>query len=527
MLTVKLKNKSVSNTELLGRYTSQNTGLFMKLYNNFELSEDRAFRKELLDKFNLFDVSMLDFCIDDVSVKLNQYETRNSKMQAEIISIKKVLGDKKLKRKIRYKLNNKLVRLKKDINKNICFGGKDLIRIITKSAQEGKSEQYEKYLAEFQKKRKLGIYLIGRANEGGNRKVDFDLTNNRIVFKPSKNNHIEIEFTSRRDKDLLAKLQQMADAKLIPITVRISEDYTYLSYDESLVAGYAFDKTGFYRAIKEQNIKTKEGRKELWKSFMAELEERKLVGKIKNRFASIDINPQEIGLVIAEKINDKGDNIIIYKETFDLSKHSSKLKLSSSDSKQFYQNNKRKHEVREVWKKIFELCEHYRVYNFVMEDLEFKPKAGEKNSKEANRKTKNIWHRELTEKLIAKWTNIYGLNLIPVNPCYSSFMGNLIHNDYDPIASARELLRRGIIKYIKGNSLYPAVSSINRERLIHLLGENVPSQEFLNWNKLYKQISSAGLRYRNKDKELLLNPYQANYLNGCEQSGVLRLSLCS
>ena len=50
MLTLKLKNKSVSNIKLLKEYLFQSTGLFMKLYNNFELSQDKTFRADYCSK---------------------------------------------------------------------------------------------------------------------------------------------------------------------------------------------------------------------------------------------------------------------------------------------------------------------------------------------------------------------------------------------------------------------------------------------------------------------------------------------
>ena len=87
-----------------------------------------------------------------------------------------------------------------------------------------------------------------------------------------------------------------------------------------------------------------------------------------------------------------------------------------------------------------------------------------------------------------------GLNLVEVNPVYTSFIGNMIYDDQDPIASSLEIGRRGIVKFLKGSSIYPKVSRINQEKLNYLLGENVDI-EGLGWKQLYKRIYL--LRYRN------------------------------
>lgn len=72
----------------------------------------------------------------------------------------------------------------------------------------------------------------------------------------------------------------------------------------------------------------------------------------------------------------------------------------------------------------------------------------------------------------------------------------MIHEEYDPVASAKELLRRGIVKYIKGNSLYPEIAKINRQKLTYLVGENIEFQDYIS---LYKHFTCAGLRYRNRE----------------------------
>ncbi len=222
-----------------------------------------------------------------------------------------------------------------------------------------------------------------------------------------------------------------------------------------------------------------------------------------NRFASVDQNPYEISLVIGDKIseNKDGEFKVIHKHVFDLKNLCENRRLASDDVKKLNLNNKLKNEIKEIWKQIFTTCMHYKVYNFITEELDFKENHKKETSKEFNRQTKNIWHRELSKKLIQKWINIYGLKHIEVNPCYSSFIGNFIHDEYDPIAAAIEILRRGIVKFLKGSSLYPDTRLINQRKLDYLAGENILGQSWDSWNSLYKLTTRAGLRYRNRDKE--------------------------
>lgn len=489
----------------------QSTGLFYKLYNNAELLEDKGFKKELFSKYNLIDVSMMESIISDVKTKLIKNETFDRKKIVEIDQIKSILDNKNktiITKRKRYKLINKLSQLNRDLNKDSCFGGKELLRKITKHAQLSKNlngklsnveikinkDLYERELKEFRAKRSLGVYVIGRACNYGNRKFDFDLLNNRIIFKPNKSNQIEIIFSDKRI-NILEKLQHMINLNAIPVTVRLTNEHVYLSYDESILNGYNFDKNEFNRTIKINNITSVNGRKDVSKIFFNRQEERKLVGKIENRFASVDLNPQEIGFVIGEKINDKGDYKVIAKHCYDISLLSKKNGLSSTENKRYV--NKRKHEIKEVWKSIFTIMIHYKVYNFVCEDLNFKTDHKKTTTVEFNRLTKNIWYRTLTSQLISKYVNTYGFKHIEVNPCYSSFVGNMCHVEYDPVASAKELLRRGIVKYIKGNSLYPEIVKINQQKLTYLVGENI---EFQNFVSLYKHITCTGLRYRNREK---------------------------
>ena len=111
-----------------------------------------------------------------------------------------------------------------------------------------------------------------------------------------------------------------------------------------------------------------------------------------------------------------------------------------------------------------------------------------------NRKTKNIWHRELTTNLITKYCNILGIEKIEVNPCYSSFIGNIQHNYFDPLNAALEIARRGKSKYTKG-AFYPSLERTDFDTM-YRLGLDVQNSTVTNWQEALKLFKNAGLRYR-------------------------------
>jgi IS605 OrfB family transposase len=104
---------------------------------------------------------------------------------------------------------------------------------------------------------------------------------------------------------------------------------------------------------------------------------------------------------------------------------------------------------------LFGLMEHFKAHTIIIEDLEsLKPK--DNGSKKANRKINNLWNRTFIKEIIERKCSQTGTILIYINPAYSSFIGNVNHNEYDPIAASIEIARRGINKYSKGG-FYPEI----------------------------------------------------------------------
>ena len=231
------------------------------------------------------------------------------------------------------------------------------------------------------------------------------------------------------------------------------------------------------------------------------LEEELSLKKIKNRYCSIDMNPDGIGVCIFDSVNNK--QIFIEKFYINFSKNNINLGLSSDNELNKKQTRKRKDELLYSLSRLFDKLRHYKVYNFIIEELNFKNVEGKKV---VNRKINNLWNRELILNKIRKEVCLSEMNLIEVNPVYTSFIGNIQHEEYDPISAAIEIGRRGSLKYNKG-SFYPKINSKDIDTLESIIGysilNDVQDLNTITWKLLYKNY--AKFRWRrslNKKKYL-------------------------
>jgi hypothetical protein len=244
----------------------------------------------------------------------------------------------------------------------------------------------------------------------------------------------------------------------------------------------------------------------LFQQYKNEQKTRKLANKKPNRYLAVDLNPEHVGFSIVEKQTDESLRVI-HKAVLDCSKLNPRMGLSSTNEAQVGQNHKRRFELCELWKYLFRLAHHYKVAYFVSEDLEFQPPNENTHSREANRKTKNLWHRELTHKLIQKYCNTLGIESVSVIAAYSSFVGNIQHDDFDPISASLEIARRGIVKYTKGSSIFPTVRSQDKDTM-YQLGLDVPWDSVQTWKQAFGHFAASGLRYRRDfDKTKFLDNY--------------------
>ena len=98
----------------------------------------------------------------------------------------------------------------------------------------------------------------------------------------------------------------------------------------------------------------------------------------------------------------------------------------------------------------------------------------------------------MTNKLLLL-SNIYGYELVKVNPVYSSFIGNLIYGNSDTpdmVAASIEIARRGYKKYEK-KWFYPA---FNIERLDEQWKQTLTGVK--DWKNAFLKIKNSKVKYR-------------------------------
>ena len=341
--------------------------------------------------------------------------------------------------------------------RHIVFGGKWNLK------------QYLKGLItkeQFKQKRQRPLCSIGESIYKGNRLFAFDLSNNRVVYKPTRGIRKEILFCPVKKKlaNELAKVQELASQKKMPITVKFTDKHLYLTYDESLI----YHET--YKGLKQ------------------------------NRVLGIDMNPNYIGVSVIEF--DKNDEFrVLHKEVYDLTALTKSSGKASNDKKSKYYTNKLKHETLAIAHKINRLVDYWKCSKLAIEDLSIKPSDKQKGSA-FNRLCNNKWERQLFVNKLKMLSGIHRYELVEVNPAYSSIVGNFAYGSPttpDMVASASEIARRAYKKFEKG-WFYPRfnISHINEQWKQTLCGVK-------SWKTLFPKIKEAGLKYR-----FLLSDYVGN-----------------
>lgn len=355
-----------------------------------------------------------------------------------------------------YKLNG---------NKRILFGGKYNLR------------QYMRGLigkATFKYRRMFPIGLLGQKDSKGNRLVAFDLDNHRIVYKPNRNRHVEIKFLPMRKKisDELGKVQELASQKKIGITVKLSDKFIWLTYDETLIHQERFTR----------------------------LQGRRVLG--------IDMNPEYIGLSILE-FNRKNDFIVLHKRVYDLTRLTRKSGKPSDSNENKYLTNKLKFETIAIAHEISRLVNVWKCRTVAVEDLNIRP-ADTGKGKAVNRKCNNVWQRRLFITKLKMLAGIHEFDITEVNPAYSSIVGNFAYgngNTPDMVAASIEIARRAYRKFDKG-WFYPRFNiQFRDEQWKQTLG---PVDD---WKGLFSKIKETGMKYRFLLRDYIQNAvFSKNYI---------------
>jgi IS605 OrfB family transposase len=462
--TQKLHIKSNSNPSFIEKKQIEYSYAFRELYKHFDTS-DKVFLSYISKKYNLskWEINCL---VIDVKTKISQIQTNKDKIALKIISLEKDIKELKIK-PISRKNKSKMFRLKKKLkyqnnllSKDIVFGTKQLLRRISFLSNDKEKNRIEikKLQKEFKEKRVQPLNYTGnKTDNNSNRYFDFDFKNQTIIYKPNAKTKIEIKYsTSKKYQNQLLQLEEIKNSNQQPITVRLSNKFIYICFDEEKLNGFDFNQKEYYKEIKEFDSSIK---KQISQKYCIEQKDRRLKGKNKDRFCNMDFNPEFVGYSITEKTNKDEEFKILETGCFGLEQLSKKNRKSSNHKDSFYLTNKRKYELSLIYKSLFKKIKHYNCGTIVTENLEFKEKNLKEENKEFNRKCKNIWKLDFQMQLIQKHCNETGVIWEKVKPHYTSFIGNMKYSYFDPINASIEIGRRGMFKYNKGFKYLPELDS--------------------------------------------------------------------
>lgn len=304
---------------------------------------------------------------------------------------------------------------------------------------------------DFKNSKSRGFTSEGECPQKGNRHFEFDILNNTIIYKRNKKEHISLSLPNlkKKIKDELLKVQFLMESKSISVTIKLKNGYIFITFDESIV----------HESLKLKDLKS-------------------------NRVMGIDLNPNYIGFSILE-FNEDDSFSVLKKGVFDVT-------LLNKD----FKKNKKRHELRELNHKLIKICKHYKVSKICVEDLSIKS-SDKGQGKTFNRLCNNQWNRDVTLNNLKILTSTYGIELVEVNPIYSSFVGNIEYGDEntpDMVASSIEIARRGYKKFLKG-WFYPNLNLSNVRNKFNQWKEEIYSN-IENWKNLFDKVKKSGMRYR-------------------------------
>ena len=270
----------------------------------------------------------------------------------------------------------------------------------------------------------------------------------------------------------LSKVQELAEQNKITVSIKLSDKYVWLTYDEGLI----YDVR--YKALQSKRI------------------------------LGIDMNPNYIGMSVIEF--GKNDEFkVLHKQVFDLSKLTISSGKSSTDSRSKYITNKLRHETIAIAHEIGKLVDVWKCKTL---DLSIKP-SDLKKGKKLNRLCNNKWERRLFVNKLKMLANLHKFNLIEVNPAYSSIVGNFTYgseNTPDMVAASIEIARRAYKKFDKG-WFYPRFNiQFRDEQWKQTLGS------VDDWKGLFSKIKETGLKYRFLLRDYNQNAvFSKNYIQKC------------
>lgn len=351
-------------------------------------------------------------------------------------------------------------------DKPIIFGGR---KNFIKRCQQKITKE------EWQELRLVPIYSVGESNQKGNRLFRI-LDVNTVLFKPSKDIHINLNLKSVGKNNIrkLRRLIKLQNQKAISLTYQLDMEYVYITYDNSIFENY------------EYSLKT-------------------------NRVIAIDLNPNYIGWSVVDWRDNYNFNLVD-SGMFSLkalNDYRNSLHIKTTDPESIYVTNKRKHEIIDIAKQLFNICKHYHCECFAIEDLSISSVTlNDIEIRKLRKLINNHWDRNLLIQQITKHIKSSPTKLVEVKPEYSSIIGNLVNrklNLPDPVLASIEISRRGFeysSQYIfkrrpkQKTVVFPSFDVVKQIISLSLeeLGIIVPTLE--KWKDVFQLVKNPEVKYR-------------------------------
>jgi IS605 OrfB family transposase len=202
-----------------------------------------------------------------------------------------------------------------------------------------------------------------------------------------------------------------------------------------------------------------------------------------NRIMGIDMNPDDIGVSILEFNKDNSFKII----------HHFSVMLGEINKKCKGNNDKRDYEHIMISKQITKFLKAFNVKNIALEDLTMESKNHYKGK--ALNVVLNTWNRKLMFNNILKRCKIEGFKAWLVDPKYTSTIGNLQYNIYDPINSSIEIGRRGyLVNKLKIEEQFYPTFELKTQWLQRK--DAAETSRSKSWIEIHNLIKNSKMKYR-------------------------------
>ncbi len=332
----------------------------------------------------------------------------------------------------------------KKINKSLIYA--DFIKQkenIVRFRNDNFTKRYKNIISKdvFKENKYLPFTNYGEKAEKGNRKFYIDLDNNKVVLKLSKNKHINLNLPKLKTKLYkdLCMLEELMENNQIAVTFKLDKNELYISY----------------KPIIQQKIYLKD-----------------------NRILAFDLNPNYIGYSILEF--NGIDFTIIKADCIELKE------INDGNT------NQKSNGLIKVSKQLIQVMKSYSVGNIAIDDVSISSKDYGKGA--ALNSCLNKWNRNIIVNNIKKRCRIEGMKVYLVNPKYSTTIGNLMYDYFDPINSSIEIGRRGYLYNKLGmeDLLYPDLTLKNE----WIQRKDEAGICFKSWVEIHNWLKNTNLRYR-------------------------------